>query len=264
MRNWQDARNARSLLTFWGMWSNNWPMSDEVDAIEAESEEAATAGRGSAVARLVERIQQLIADEGLSFGDSLPTERELAHSFGTSRNTVREALQFLRAYGVIDIRPKAGAVLANRRSDALSTLFTLHNTMSPASFQEVQGFRKIVEIGIGDVIMARIKDEELDRLEQTNRRLLDSRTVRQSAEADYAFHDQLVSLSENGVLVASYRYQKPAMLELMRLGKEARFINEETVRAHQEIIDALRARDRIAYAYLVSRHLEYGMRFVAP
>jgi len=175
---------------------------------------------------------------------------------------VREALQFLRAYGIVDIRPKTGAVLANRQNHAVSQLMTLHHKISPASFREVQGFRKIVETGAGEAIMLRSSEADLLRLEQTNRQILASRDVAESARHDFAFHDLLVSLSGNSVLLASFRFQRNAMLDIMRLGKETRPINEATFQAHQEIIDALRARDRIAYAYLVNRHLDYGMRFV--
>jgi GntR family transcriptional repressor for pyruvate dehydrogenase complex len=39
-------------------------------------------------------------------------------------------------------------------------------------------------------------------------------------------------------------------------------VHAATFEAHAEIIRALRARDRIAYVYLMSRHLEFGIRFV--
>jgi DNA-binding GntR family transcriptional regulator len=36
----------------------------------------------------------------------------------------------------------------------------------------------------------------------------------------------------------------------------------DTHQTHRGIIDALRTRDRLAYAYLMTRHLEYGLQFV--
>ncbi|MBL0371461.1 FadR family transcriptional regulator [Rhizobium sp. KVB221] len=227
-----------------------------------ETPEPKDVPRGSAVERLVESVQEMIAERGLAFGDPLPTERELGQLFGGSRNTVREALQYLRAYGIIDIRPKTGAVLANRQSHAVARLMTLHHKISPASFREVQGFRKIVESAAGEAIIMRANEGDLLRLEQTNRQLLECSDVEGSAHQDFAFHDLLVSLAGNSVLHASYLYQHNAILDIMTLGKENRPINEATFDAHQEIIDALRARDRIAFAYLLNRHLDFGMQFV--
>ena len=51
-------------------------------------------------------------------------------------------------------------------------------------------------------------------------------------------------------------------VDLERLGKAERPIQSATYETHNEIIDALRARDRIAYTYLMSRHLEFGLKFV--
>ena len=48
----------------------------------------------------------------------------------------------------------------------------------------------------------------------------------------------------------------------MRVGKEARRVQANTHETHREIVAALRAGDRLAYAYLMSRHLDYGLRFV--
>jgi DNA-binding GntR family transcriptional regulator len=36
----------------------------------------------------------------------------------------------------------------------------------------------------------------------------------------------------------------------------------DTKAAHGEIVAALRARDRLAYAYLISRHLDFALRFL--
>lgn len=231
-------------------------------SMDAALDAAGRPARGTAVEWLVERIQEMIAERGLAFGDPLPTERELGALFGASRNTVREALQYLKAYGIVEIRPKAGAVLANRQNHALVRLMTLHHQISPASFLEVQGFRKIIEVGAGEVIMARVTESELLALEETNRRILGSRDAEDAALNDFAFHEHLLSLAGNGVLSQSFRHQRNAILDIMRLGKERGQVTEATFQAHQEIIDALRARDRIAYAYHISRHLEFGMRFI--
>lgn len=229
-----------------------------------ESEPPAETARGSAVERLIGHIQGMISEKGLAFGDALPTERELGLLFGASRNTVREALQYLRAYGVIDIKPKTGAVLANRQSHAVDRLMTLHHAISPASFREVQGFRKVVETAAGEIILMRARQEDLDQLEAANLKVRHSVSVAEAANHDFAFHDLLVKLAGNSVLHASYLSQRNAMHDIMLLGKGNQPIHEATYAAHQEIIGAIRARDRLAFGYLLSRHLDFGLRFIEP
>ena len=216
----------------------------------------------SAVDRLVEQIRDLVRARGLVIGDALPTERELGELFQAGRNTVREALQILKAYGIVEVRPKIGAVLSDRHEDAVRKLFAFQNDVSPASFMDVQGYRRIVEVGIGDHIILHATGDDLDRLEAVNARILEAQGVEESAHCDFAFHEALVTLAGNRTLRTSYSLLQPVITHIMRVGKARRPVQLDTHQTHREIIDALRARDRVAYAYLMSRHLEYGLQFV--
>ena len=77
----------------------------------------------SAVDQTVRQILDLIRNRAMSVGDVLPTERELCELFGTSRNTIREALRTIRTYGLIDPKPRVGAVLADRQNVAIQNFF---------------------------------------------------------------------------------------------------------------------------------------------
>jgi DNA-binding GntR family transcriptional regulator len=50
-------------------------------------------------------------------------------------------------------------------------------------------------------------------------------------------------------------------MRLMELGKSVRVALDGTYLEHADIIAAIEARDRIAYAYHMSRHLRAGLRF---
>lgn len=58
----------------------------------------------SALDHILAKIRRLIADGNLTFGDRLPTEHELCQRFAASRNTVREAMRMLKAYGIVAVR----------------------------------------------------------------------------------------------------------------------------------------------------------------
>lgn len=235
-----------------------------VDAgTDAQTGGGADAPRVSAVDRLVEQIREMMSGRGLRIGDPVPTERELGEMFHAARNTVREALVVLRAYGLIETRPKVGAVVAAGHGEAIRRLFAFHQGISPDSFRDLQGFRRIVELGVGDQVIQAATDADLDVLTAVNDRLLAATTVPDSAQADYDFHEAVIALGGNRTTLAAYRMLSPVILEVMQIGKSARPVQADTHAAHAEIIAALRARDRMAYAYLLSRHLEFGLRFVA-
>lgn len=219
-------------------------------------------GKTSAVDRLVEQIRDMISERGLGVGDALPTERDLGEQFQAGRNTVREALQVLRAYGMVETRPKVGAVISGGHGEAIRRLFAFHNGVSPDSFRDLQGFRRIIETGVGEHIILTATDADFDRLDGINARILEADSVEEAAQCDYLFHQAIVELSGNRTTVAAYHMLRSVIEEVMRLGKAERPVHAATFEAHAEIIRALRARDRIAYVYLMSRHLEFGIRFV--
>ena len=233
------------------------------DSDESAGSSGSDGPRVSAVDRLVEQIREMMTDRGLGIGDPVPTERELGEMFQASRNTVREALVVLRAYGLIETRPKVGAVVAAGHGEAIKRLFSFHNGISPDSFRDLQGFRRIVELGVGDEIILKATDAEIDALSTVNDRLLTASTVDEAAKADYDFHEAIIALGGNRTTLAAYRMLSPVIIEVMRIGKSARPVQADTHAAHAEVVAALRARDRVAYAYLLSRHLDFGLRFVA-
>lgn len=220
--------------------------------------------RVSAVDRLVELIRQLITERGLQVGDQLPTERELGELYVSSRNTVREALQVLRAYGIVETKPKVGAVISGGGSEAMRKLFAFHSVISPESFRDVQGFRRIIEVGVGDHIILNATEKDFARLDEKNALVFTATSVTESARRDYEFHEAIVELSGNLTTLAAYRMLRPVIEEIMHVGKTSRPAQLRAFEAHAELVAALRSRDRVAYTYLLGRHLEYGLQFVGP
>jgi len=216
----------------------------------------------SAVDTAAGRILELIRARQLNVGDVLPTERELSELTGASRNTVREALRTIRTYGLIEPKPRVGAVLADGQSLAIQNFFAAHMDVSRSSFADIQGYRRIIEVGIGDHIVLNATNEQLDALDEINARIVTSQSIEEAAENDFSFHMALIRLSDNRMLADMYSFLSPVILRIMTIGKERRPVLADTLAAHGEIIAALRARDRLAYAYLMSRHLDFALRFL--
>ena len=110
--------------------------------------------------------------------------------------------------------------------------------------------------------MLHATDAEIEMLETVNARILDSLSVEEAARYDYDFHSALIGLAGNRTLAEMYAFLSPVIVRIMTIGKEKRPVLGDTRRAHGEIIDALRSRDRLAYAYLMSRHLDFGLQFL--
>jgi DNA-binding FadR family transcriptional regulator len=216
---------------------------------------------GSAVDIVVRQLRTLISEEGLKVGDSLPTERELCARFDASRNTVREAMRILKAYGLVEVRPKIGATITDNRMARAFELFSF-NTMevSRKSFTDVQAFRDLIEVRSADRIFEELQDKDLAELREINANLADIRDIQEASEVDYGFHVRLISILGNNAILDVYSVMKPIILRIMQKGKTRRTFMTETYDEHEGVIDAMAARDRLAFEYRLRNHLMVGFK----
>lgn len=227
-----------------------------------------TAGSGighearSVVDDVVAGIRALIARDSLTVGDSLPTERELCDAFGASRNTVREAMRILKAYGIVEVRPKVGAtIIDNRMSSALEIFSFNVREISRDTFADIQGFRCLLEVASVDEIFERISSEDIGDLREVNARLLEAREIDLASEHDFQFHTRFIGILGNKAILDVYGLMKPVILRIMKTGKSRRTFETETFREHESVIDALEERDRIAFQYRMKAHLNGGYAY---
>jgi len=92
---------------------------------------------------IARRILEVIRSERLRPGDRLPPERELATMLGTSRPSLREALQALRARGWIDIRHGSGVFVAD---PAITRSLREALVAEEVSLRELFDMREVLEL----------------------------------------------------------------------------------------------------------------------
>ncbi len=219
-------------------------------------------GRASAVDDMVQHIRGLIRERGLTVGDVLPSEGELAVMFDASRNTVREAFRTLKAYGVAESRQKVGAVLTDQHQSAMRDLFSFAMDISIGAFRDIQGYRRLTEMNLFDLLAARVTAETLSELDALNERIRTAGSAEEASELDYQFHRLMVDAAGNRTLSETYGMLKPVITRLMLAGKSQRLVLETVAAEHADIVRALREGDRIAFVYHMDRHLDAGLEFI--
>ena len=92
---------------------------------------------------IARRILEVIRSEQLRPGDRLPPERELAAMLGTSRPSLREALQAIKARGWVDIRHGSGVFVADP-----ATTRSLREALlaEEVSLRELFDMREVLEL----------------------------------------------------------------------------------------------------------------------
>ena len=222
-----------------------------------------SSNRASAVDDVVRQIRVLIRERGLGVGDVLPSEVELATMFDSSRNTVREAFRTLKAYGVAESRQKVGAVLTDQHQNAMRDLFSFAMEISVDAFRDIQGYRRLTEMNLFDLLAERLTDQALAEMEAVNAAILTAQNAEGASELDFQFHRLLVDAAGNRTLSETYGMLKPVIQRLMLAGKSQRPTLQTVVAEHCDILHALRDRDRIAFVYHMDRHLSAGLEFIS-
>jgi len=194
-------------------------------------------------------------------GSRLPSERELAETFGVSRAVIREALVSLQTSGLIFVREKARARVSqlnnpaflNQLSGAAQTLLARPRGM--ADFQEV---RALFECGLSRHAARHASPKELQRLALAlarNKKAIGDPQL--FAKTDLAFHDVLADIPRNPIFAAI----NTALSEwLMRqrvvvIQAPVRGIMRRAYRGHEEIYNAIATHNVELADQVMAEHL---------
>lgn len=214
----------------------------------------------SAVETVVEQIKTLIDTRNLGVGASLPSERELGEMFAASRTTVREAMRILKTYGVVDVRPKVGAIIIDRRMDAVFDLYSFNTlVLSRQTYEDTQQFRRLIEVGSVDTLFERTTSTHIAELRAINDDMREEDRLAASALYDFSFHAALIGILGNNQIAEMYRLMKPIILQIMENGVARRKAQGQNFDEHDGIVDALETRNRLAFQYRMTNHLEAGL-----
>lgn len=207
-----------------------------------------TNARSSNAAAFVrEKLENDIAC-GVFVPGSRLDETSLATRFGVSRTPVREALQQLAAAGLIEMRPRRGAVVA---------------TASPERLYEMFEVMAELEAICARLAARRTTPEELARLQAAQAECAAQRGDPDAYyDANERFHQAIYALSGNGFLAAEAAALQKRLRPYRRLQLRVRNRVSTSFAEHEAIIAALAAGDGEHAAAEMRAHVRVqGERF---
>ena len=110
----------------------------------------------SVVERIVDQITNAIINGELKPGDKIPTEPELCETFNVGRNSVREAIKILEAYGVVEIRRADGTYIRQEYNYKMLYPILYGIILKKDSKQQLIELRKVIDLGILQEAMKQI------------------------------------------------------------------------------------------------------------
>ena len=195
---------------------------------------------------IVRQIKEAMFAGKLQAGDKLPTERELAERFETSRASVREALRTLEPEGLIRVKKGVvgGIFIADvdhrPAAKSFQTLFQLRKV----SIHQIAEVRLIFEPMAARLAAERAGPDDLRELEQEIEKMSAAVTEKELPRFyDLKFHLLIARAARNPIL---------ELLAESMLGVASKAITEihpsrDTLRhvlsRHRRVLEAVRGRD---------------------
>jgi DNA-binding GntR family transcriptional regulator len=189
------------------------------------------------------RLRQMLVEGAIAPGAKL-NERELCELLQVSRTPLREAIKMLASEGLVELLPHRGAIALALDEQAVRDTF------------EVMGGLEALS---GELAAQRITDEELAEIRATHYEMLAAYTRRDLSNyyrLNAQIHRAINAAARNPVLSATYD-RINARLQALRFRSNqdgAKWKN--AMREHDQMMEALAARDPAAMRQVLASHLK--------
>jgi DNA-binding FadR family transcriptional regulator len=233
---------------------------------------------GRSAGKVLEGVRGRIQAGELPEGARLPTERELAASYGVARNTVRQALDRLESDGLLvrqvgrgtfvgqgvrqgrqERESGSGAPPASGVREAVGPVVTLSQRMREASPADLMEVRLIMEPQAAALAANRASSTDLERIREALRSSISARGLAEFEHWDAQLHLRVFEATKNAVLIDYCRAinrvrDEPAWYQLKKrtVTPELRTVYD---RQHSTLVEALADHDPEATRTAMREHL---------
>ncbi|MBS0638558.1 MAG: GntR family transcriptional regulator [Acetobacteraceae bacterium] len=170
-------------------------------------------------------------------------EQQLAGRFGVSRTPVREALRQLATSGLIDLRPRRGALVAAVTQDELQTMFAAMAEMEAACAR------------LSAMHMTPAERQQLQQLQDTMASLVKTGDPDAYADANQAFHLAIYTGSHNTMLNEFTSRLRTRLSPFRRAQFRTDGRLPRSWEEHQAVVDAILAEDAPGAHAAMLRHV---------
>ena len=205
---------------------------------------------------VAERLKSFIVDEGLEPGDRLPTETELAETFGVNRLSLREATKSLEFLGIVKSRTGVGLTVGQIDLDRMTDHLGFHPALHRADPLQLIDSRIVIETGVLPHVARRMGEDAsiYPSLQEIVDRFGTAKKLQTWIDLDIEFHRALIEASGLAPLVAFGDLLQVFFRRFRDSVKKAEWKNG--IASHQRIIDQLRDQDVDGATSELRQHIE--------
>ncbi|HZY18046.1 MAG TPA: GntR family transcriptional regulator [Ramlibacter sp.] len=193
--------------------------------------------------QVAHRLRQMLVEGAIPPGAKL-NERELSELLNVSRTPLREAIKMLAAEGLVELLPHRGAIAVALDEEAVRNTF------------EVMGGLEALS---GELAAQRVTDEELAEIRAMQYEMLAAYTRRDLSgyyRLNAQIHRAINAAAKNPVLSATYDRINARLQALRFRSNQDEQKWKVAVREHEQMVEALAARDPAAMRQVLATHLK--------
>ena len=205
---------------------------------------------------LIQRFQKYLIASGVTVGDIIPRETELAEYFHVSRADIREVIQHFAQLGLLKRIKRRGTIIQDLNEESMNRSIAFCLQMGGFYFEEMKEMSMILESAIAPLIMARLTPAKLEMLEnnlQKQYEALDDSALFE--ELDSQFHILLSSCCQNRVLSLFTNILPILFQQKYRDRLLDRSRREIGYHSNCRLIEVLRNRDLEQFTKLIQQYI---------
>lgn len=209
---------------------------------------------------IIDQIKEAIVDGTLTVGSRLPTEFELAKQFSVSRSSVREALKALEVLGIVESRKGGGSFIVNNIGNSMTDTMSIYFMLKGGSIRDLVNMRVALELGALHAVIQNATGRDILALQQALDKYVEATSTEDRKIYDQNFHAVLISLAGNplyDLILSALNVIFARDVSFSHQVVEDRGQLAESIRMHQAIFNAVKARDFPAASLELLRHFDF-------
>jgi len=206
--------------------------------------------------QVVAQLLGMVRVGNLKAGDRLPSERDLAQSFGVSRPTIREAVRALAVLGILKTRHGGGIYVSALRAEELLGPLQFFLSLEETAVDSLYDARQLIEGGIAARAAAAATPADVAALRelivQQKAAIDDPHNYRR---LDIAFHEHIHAMGANPFLSRAATSLNTLGLEFRTVASESTQVIAQSLIDHAAIVAALASNDANASEQAMRQHM---------
>ena len=217
-------------------------MSDTVLPFAQPDSESRSSDGSTLHGNLVANIRELIVEGDLEPGAKVP-ERILSERYGVSRTPLREALKTLASEGLLELLPHRGARVARLTAEDVDQMFPIMGALEALS---------------GELACQNLTEDQFAEIQALHYQMVlhyTRRELKPYFQVNQEIHEKILSASANPLLLQMYQTLSGRIRRARYVANMSSERWSQAVKEHEEMLNALAARDGTALADVLKRHL---------